>query len=210
MVDEYEVMPERQARLRDVLAHRQPGLTLVLENLYDPHNVAAILRSSDAVGVLDINLLYYIEQFPDFERHGKQSSAGARKWIGRPQYTTVPDCYGALRAKGYKIYAAALDVNGRDLYDLDLTGNVALAFGNERRGLSPEAIAQADGCFQIPMVGMVQSLNVSVAVAVSLYEAFRQRKKAGLYDKPALAEAELERLYAEWTMKRTRKRDKDE
>ena len=91
MVDEYEVFPEREARLREVLAHRQPGLTLVLENLYDPHNVAAILRSSDAVGVMAINLVYYIEQFPDFSRYGKQSSAGARKWIDRPEYTSVAD-----------------------------------------------------------------------------------------------------------------------
>lgn len=190
--------PARAARVERTLAQRQPTLTAIMENVYDPHNVAAIMRSADAVGIMDVHLLYYIEQFPDFEKKGKQSSAGTKKWVNLPQHGAVAECFGALRQRGFKILVSKLDDEAVSLYDLDLTGPVALLLGNENRGASEEAAAAADGTYYIPMMGMVQSLNVSVAAAVSFYEALRQRRAAGLYDKPQLPSEEAAALRAHW------------
>lgn len=191
----------REQRLREVLHHRQPGLTVVLENIHDPHNVSAILRSADAVGVHEVSLLYNVETFPNLSRWGKRSSAGTRKWIERTKYQTVEACYGALRQRGFTIYASSFSEESKSLLDLDLTGKVAFVMGNESRGISDEAARQADARYIVPMVGMTQSLNVSVAAAVTLYEAYRQRQAAGLYDEPQLPAEEIERLLAAWLKK---------
>ena len=185
----------RREKFEGVARKRQVGLTVVMENIHDPHNVSAVLRSSDAVGVLQVELLYTLEKFP---RVGRKSSSSASKWIKRRLHRTVDDCYQALRADGFRIYATHLTTDAVGLYDLDLTGNVALVFGNEHRGVSEEAAAKADVNFHIPMVGMIQSLNVSVAAAVSLYEAYRQRKIAGMYDRPTLSQESLVSLLGEW------------
>ncbi len=187
---------ERRAeKFRHVLSLRQPDLTVVLENIHDPHNVSAILRSCDAVGVLRVELLYNVEKFP---RIGKKSSSSANKWLECRRHTSVSDCYSTLRGEGYRVYATRLGGTSASLYDLDLSRPSALVFGNEHRGVSMEAAEMADGIFHIPMQGMIQSLNVSVAAAVSLYEACRQRLGAGIYGKPALGEKELARFYDDW------------
>jgi tRNA (guanosine-2'-O-)-methyltransferase len=185
-------------KIRSVLRRRQPDLTVVMEDIHDPHNVSAMLRSADAVGVLEVQLLYVRDQLPKL---GKKSSASANKWLRRRNFRTVAECYAALRSEGYTIYATHLGKKSRSLHDLDLTGKVALVFGNEHRGVSEEAARLADGNFQIPQVGMIQSLNVSVACAVSLYEAFRQRLAAGGYRKTALRRGELKALIEEWSRK---------
>jgi len=188
---------ERRAeKLRRALSLRQPDLTVVLENIHDPHNVSAILRSCDAVGVLRVELLYNIEKFP---RIGRKSSSSANKWLDCRRHTSVADCYAALRNEGFRVYATRLGGSAASLYDLELSRPSALVFGNEHRGVSAEAAEMADGNFSIPMVGMIQSLNVSVAAAVSLYEAHRQRLAAGTYRKTALGEDELARLYDDWS-----------
>jgi len=186
----------RMERIRTVLAHRQPDLTLVLENIHDPHNVSAILRSCDAVGVLAVELLYTVEPFP---RIGRKSSSSANKWLERHKHTSVASCYDSLRHRGYRICATRLNDRSVSLYDLDLTGPVALVFGNEHRGVSNEAAEAADVRFHIPMVGMIQSLNVSVAAAVCLYEAFRQRRERGMYADARLSTERLAELAKEWT-----------
>jgi tRNA (guanosine-2'-O-)-methyltransferase len=187
---------ERRAeKLRRALSLRQPDLTVVLENIHDPHNVSAILRSCDAVGVLRVELLYNIEKFP---RIGKKSSSSANKWLDCRRHTSVADCYARLREEGFRVYATRLGEGTTSLYDLDLSRPSALVFGNEHRGVSGEAAEMADCNFHIPMVGMIQSLNVSVAAAVSLYEAHRQRISAGTYGKTALGAEELARLYDDW------------
>ncbi len=190
--------PEREERLRTVIARRQPTLTVVLENIHDPHNVAAILRTADSVGILEVQLVYTYEEFPDLMRYGKKSSAGTRKWLARRHHGSVEDCLGDLAQRGFCVYTSTLERDSRPLYELDLARPVALLFGNEHRGASPEAISGAAGTFHIPMAGMAQSLNVSVAVAVALYEAFRQRRAAGMYDHPQLGEEEREELLREW------------
>lgn len=185
----------RMEKFRRVLALRQPDLTVVMENIHDPHNVSAVLRSCDAVGVLGVNLLYTVESFP---RIGRKSSSSASKWIERRKFTSVDECYGTLRAEGYRIHATRLTNHASSLYDLDLTRPVALVFGNEHRGVSEEAGEKADGNFHVPMMGMIQSLNVSVAAAVSLYEALRQRVGLGRYGTASLSAEVLERTFDEW------------
>ena len=185
----------RSERMKAVLARRQPDLTVVLENIHDPHNVSAILRSCDAVGVMQVELLYTIEKFP---RIGRKSSSSANKWLDRRKHTSVAECFATLRAEGFAIYATHLGADARPLYDLDLLKKVALVFGNEHRGVSEEAARLADENFQIPMMGMIQSLNVSVACAVSLYEALRQRLAHGDMGNQKLSRQELHTLYNDW------------
>lgn len=185
----------RMEKIRKVLARRQPGLTVVMENIHDPHNVSAVFRTCDAVGVKKVELLYTLEKFP---RIGRKSSSSANKWLEHRRHTSVTDCFRTLREEGFRIYATHLGSDSRSLYDLDLTQKVALVFGNEHRGVSEEAAASADANFQIPMVGMIQSLNVSVAAAVSLYEALRQRLACGALSRSSLSPEELDALYEDW------------
>jgi tRNA (guanosine-2'-O-)-methyltransferase len=188
----------RIARLRSALEHRQPDLHLVLENVHDPHNVSAVLRTCDAVGVGTVHLVYTYEKFP---RIGRTSSASAYKWTNLVRHESIEACYAALRQEGVRIYATDLTERAVDLYELELATPVAIVFGNEHRGVSEEASRLADGNLRIPMVGLIQSLNISVACAVTLYEAMRQRSVAGRYDKPALPAETIEAALAEWAAK---------
>jgi tRNA (guanosine-2'-O-)-methyltransferase len=188
----------RLAKLESVIRHRQPDLTVVMENVHDPHNVSAILRSCDAAGVMEVQLVYTNEQFPKL---GKKSSASAKKWVEHRRFESVESCYKKLRKEGYTIYATHLGSGTMPLYELDLTKKVALAFGNEHRGVSDDAAGLADGNFMIPMFGMIQSLNVSVACAVTLFEAVRQRMQAGTYDASAFDDKEVKKLVKQWAMK---------
>src|SRR5829696_2325308 len=187
----------RQARIRTALNRRQPDLTVVLENVHDPHNVSAILRSCDAVGVLRAHAVYTIEEPPAGE-FARQTSASAAKWVEVKRHDGIAACYEQLHSEGFVILATMLGPESQSLFDWDLTRPVALVFGNEMRGVSEEARSLADGAVEIPMAGMVQSLNVSVACAVSLYEAFRQRTAAGDYDAPKLTAHALQLLEDDW------------
>jgi tRNA (guanosine-2'-O-)-methyltransferase len=188
----------RLAKLESVIRHRQPDLTVVLENIHDPHNVSAILRSCDAAGVMEVQLVYTEEEFP---RLGKKSSASAKKWVENRKFERLSDCYGKLHDEGYLIFATHLGKRSTPLYELDLTRKVALAFGNEHRGVSEEASKLADDNFVIPMFGMIQSLNVSVACAVTLFEAVRQRILAGNYSASTFDENNVRKLLKQWAMK---------
>lgn len=188
--------PERIEKVEKVLNHRQSDLTIVLENLYDPHNVSAVYRSCDAVGIFDIYLVYDGTQA--FPKLGAKSSASARKWVNTQKFNTIKACYKDLRSQGKKIYTTHMSEKAGSLYSLDLTQPTALVFGNEQRGVSEEALKQADGNFLIPQVGMLQSLNISVACAVSVFEAFRQRLEAGFYDKPQLSQEIMDTHMEKW------------
>jgi tRNA (guanosine-2'-O-)-methyltransferase len=186
----------RKERIEQVLNRRQPDLTVVLENVHDPHNASAVLRSCDAVGVLKVSLVYTFETPPD--SFARTTSGSAAKWIDVERYDSILACYSALHDAGFAIYATALDGQARDLFDIDFTLPSAIVFGNEVRGLSEEAIELADGTIQIPMMGMVQSLNISVACAVTLYEAMRQRIAAGKYDDSMIGGEIRSRLKDDW------------
>ena len=185
----------RRERFTRVLEQRLPDLTIVIENVHDPHNVSAILRTCDAVGAMRAELLYTLEPFPKI---GKKSSSSASKWIDRRKHTSVQECYSTLRGEGFRILATRLDAAAVSLYDCDLTIPVALVLGNEHRGVSDEAAAEADGLISIPMRGMIESLNVSVAAAVCLYEAYRQRRARGILNTSAFPPARLAALLEEW------------
>jgi tRNA (guanosine-2'-O-)-methyltransferase len=189
------VSERRLARMTGVLARRQPDLTVVLENVHDPHNISAVLRSCDAVGIGTVHLVYTCEERPKLSR---VSSASAVKWLRIVDHPSIPDCYAALRREDFRIYATHLGEASLDLYELDLTQPTALVFGNEHRGASDEAVKLADADVIIPMMGMVQSLNISVACAVALYEALRQRRLAGAYDAARLSQAELGARLTRW------------
>jgi len=185
----------RIEKIRSVLSRRQPDLTVVLENVHDPHNVSAVFRSCDAVGVLRVELLYTQEKFP---RIGRKSSSSANKWLDRRRHTSVGACYDALHGEGFSIYATRLASSSVSLYDLDLTKPTAFVFGNEHRGVSEEAAVNADATLQVPMMGMIESLNISVAAAVCLYEALRQRLARRPAGGAALTEEQLATLFHEW------------
>ena len=189
---------ERTARLTAVLQKRQPGLTLVLENVFDPHNIAAVMRTADAVGVQDIFILN--SKIPSHDKWSAKTSSSAAKWLTVHQYDNTAACYEAVRKQAKKIYTTHLAKDAVDLHEMNLAEDVALVFGNEHSGVTEEAIALADGNFIIPQVGIIQSLNISVACAVTLYEAFRQRKIAGLYDNMQLGSSQHADLKEHWGM----------
>lgn len=185
----------------EVLERRQPDLTVVLENVHDPHNVSAVLRTCDAVGIATVHLVYTVEERPELSRG---VSGSALRWLDIVDHESIADCYQALREQGFTIYATHLDENRIELFDLDLTAPTALVFGNEQRGVSAEAVEGADATMIIPMMGMVQSLNISVACAVSLYEAMRQRRAAGLYRQPRLTSSEIDGRLTKWLRRERR------
>jgi tRNA (guanosine-2'-O-)-methyltransferase len=187
----------RVARLESALRHRQPDLAVVLENVHDLHNVSAVMRTCDAVGIQTLHLIYTYEMPPE-NFIARRVSAGTAKWLDLEQWDSVQGCYESLRAAGLQVLAAALSETANSIFDQDFTQPVAVVFGNEMRGLSDEAIAGADREIAIPMVGMVQSLNISVSCAVTLYEAHRQRLAAGAYDAPRLTQAEIEHRLSDW------------
>jgi tRNA (guanosine-2'-O-)-methyltransferase len=188
--------PERRERLLSVLNKRQAGLTVVLENVQDPHNISAVMRTCDAVGIQEIYVLN--NKIPKHKKWGAKSSSSAAKWLTIHQFTDVDECVAAVRQKYDKIYTTHLATDAVSLYEIDFTGSVALVFGNEHGGLSEEIIAKADGNVIIPQVGIIRSLNISVACAVSIYEALRQRTIAGHYDKKNLPDEQFNTLLNQW------------
>lgn len=188
--------PERNNRLTSVLNKRQTNITVVLENVFDPHNISAVMRTCDAVGVQEIYILN--SDIPPHKKWGARSSSSAAKWLTVHQFTDVQSCFKALREKYDKIFLTHLNEEAVDLYRLDLTENVALVFGNEHSGVSDELKNLCDGNFIIPQVGIIKSLNISVACAVTLYEAFRQKSLAGHYNQPSLDQQTLQTLRTAW------------
>ena len=168
-----DITEQRAEKFRRVLDKRQRSLTVVLENIHDPHNISAILRSCDAVGVFDVFVIHTAE-FRS-RKLGRKSSASAKKWVNVFYYDTVEECFAELRNRGLEIWVTHLSKDAKNLYEMDMTKPIALVFGNEKDGVTQKAVDLADGNFLIPMAGMIQSLNVSVACAVTLYEAYRQR-----------------------------------
>lgn len=191
--------PERKHKLISVLNKRQSNLTVVLENVFDPHNVSAVMRTCDSVGIQD---MYTINtRVAPVREWGFKSSSSARKWVTMHQYTDVQECFAALRKQYDKIYTTHLADDSMGLYDIDFTQSIALVFGNESFGVSDEVRALADGNFVIPQVGIIQSLNISVACAVTIYEAYRQKKAAGQYAEVSLLPQKRRELLKEWGFK---------
>ena len=188
--------PEREERILQVLDKRQHTITIVLENVFDPHNISAVMRTCDAVGVQELYVLN--TRIPPHKKWGAKSSSSAADWLTIHQYTDAAACFAELRKKYDRILTTHLSSDASSLYELDLTTRIALVFGNEHSGVSEEIRALSDGNFLIPQVGIIKSLNISVACAVTLYEAFRQRKAAGQYDQRNLPEPQFNELLKKW------------
>ncbi len=189
--------PERTQRLTSVLDKRQGDITVVLENVFDPHNISAVMRTADAVGLQDIYILN--TKIPPHKKWGAKSSSSAAKWLSIHQYDNAEECFSLLRKNYSTILTTHLSSDAVSLHAIDLTKSIALVFGNEHSGVSEEIRALADGNFIIPQVGIIQSLNISVACAVTLYEAFRQKSKAGQYNQRSLENVRYEGLLKEWS-----------
>lgn len=188
--------PERYKRLTNVLQHRQPDLTVVLENVFDPHNISAVMRTCDAVGIQDVYILN--NRMPPHKKWGYRSSSTAAEWLTIHQYTDAEKCFADVRQKFQHIYCSFLGQSSRNLYTLDLTQSIALVFGNETFGVNEDIRRLCDGDFIIPQVGVIKSLNISVACAVTLYEAFRQKNLEGHYEQQRMSQAQWSEVHKAW------------
>jgi len=196
------VTPERFQRLKQVLAARQPDLTVLMENVHKSHNIAAVIRTCDAVGVYEAHAVSDEGQIP---RH-HVISGGTRKYVRLRMHGDIGNACHQLKANGHQILAAHLSASARDYREFDYTLPTALLLGSELWGVTGSAAEVADHHVVIPMKGVVTSLNVSVAAALLLYEASRQREAAGLYSDRRLDPVIFERTLFEWAHPRIAKR----
>jgi tRNA (guanosine-2'-O-)-methyltransferase len=196
-----KVTEERMHKMIEVLKKRQADLRVVLEEIHNPRNISAIVRTCDSVGVQYVHVIYTglkpLVLDPNI-------SKGAQQWISMIIHTSTEECLSELKSLGFLIYCTHIDVTARDFTEVDYTRPVAIVFGNEQHGVSETALRFADERIVIPQMGFSQSLNVSASVAVILYEALKQRRSAGMYDKPRLDEAEQRQLLNEWLERESR------
>jgi tRNA (guanosine-2'-O-)-methyltransferase len=187
--------PKRFHRVRAVLDRRQPDLTVLMEDVQVPRNLAAILRSCDAIGVLEAHAVWPGGRL----KISRPASGGNRKWLPVHKHRTLAAALDHLKNRGLRVLAAHPTTDAVPFREMDFTLPTALLLGNEDDGLTPAALAGADAVVTIPMEGMGTSLNVSVAAALLLFEAQRQRRAAGFYDAPRLDPETYARLLFEWT-----------
>ncbi|MDX5334361.1 MAG: tRNA (guanosine(18)-2'-O)-methyltransferase TrmH [Gammaproteobacteria bacterium] len=186
--------PDRVRKLRETLARRQPDLTVLMAGVHKPHNLAAVLRTCDAVGVLDAHAVTE----PEVLSRNPNAGAGSRRWVKVRRHDDTAGALAALRARGFRLVAAHPDPAACDFRAIDYTRPTALVLGAELQGLDAATLAACDETIVIPMLGMVQSLNVSVSAALVLYEAQRQRLAAGLYDRCRIDDATFNTRLLEW------------
>jgi tRNA (guanosine-2'-O-)-methyltransferase len=187
--------PERFSKLRRVLARRQPDLTVLADGVRKPHNVSAILRTCDAVGIYR---LHASAEGGELRRHHNMAG-GAKRWVELEIHASTAAGLEALRHDGWRIAVAhAAGSGARDFRSIDYTQRLAIVLGAELSGPSAATLEQADIAIEVPMQGMAESLNVSVAAAVILFEAQRQREAAGLYDESRLTPEAFDRTLFEW------------
>lgn len=185
---------ERLAKIDRVLGLRQPTLTVLLEEVHKPHNVSAILRSCDAVGVQQVHAIVPRGGMPTYNA----TSGSAEKWVPLQLHTEVLPTIAHLQAQGFQVLATHLSQRAVDYRAVDYTRPTCVLLGAEKWGVSQAAADAVDANIIIPMQGMVQSLNVSVAAATILFEAQRQRLQAGMYDQRQIPDVEYQRLRFEW------------
>ena len=197
------VNAERFRKLQEVLSRRQPDLTVLMERVHKSHNLSAILRNCDAAGVLQAHAIPPKDGL-DIHAH---TSAGTSKWVKIVRHRTVQAATEQLRSEGFQILAAHPGGGeAADYRDVDFTAPTVIMVGPELLGLTDDALAMADQLVEIPMLGMASSLNVSVATALLLFEAARQRTSAGMYEKSRLPPEEFERILFEWAYPRVSRR----
>ena len=174
--------PERLAIIKASLDSRQTDLTVVMENVRKPHNLAAVARTLEAVGGLEIHAITELTSI----RLTQMSAGGTKKWVKVSKHPNTGQGLKYLKQQGFQIVATSLCENSKDYRDVDYTKPTAIMVGEELEGISEQALQMADVNINIPMIGMVQSLNVSVASALVLYEAYHQRMTDGMYERRSL------------------------
>ncbi len=186
---------QRFARIREMLAARQHDLTVCMEQVHKPHNVSAVIRTADAVGVHEVHAVWPSSRM----RTMASAAAGSNSWVQVKTHPTIADAVHQLKDQGMQILATHLSDKAVDFREIDYTRPTCILMGQEKTGITQQALALADQDIIIPMIGMVQSLNVSVASALILYEAQRQRQNAGMYSRSesTLDYAEQQRLLFE-------------
>jgi len=185
--------PERLQRINNMLDHRQPDLTVCMEGVHKTHNLAAVVRTADAIGISDVHAVWKNERM----RVSGGSAAGSQNWIDVHNYDNTVDAISVLKKQNMQVLVTNLSDTAVDFREIDYTKPTAIILGQEKFGASKQALALADQDIVIPMVGMVQSLNVSVACSVVLYEAQRQRQLAGLYNTPRIDQQRRQRFLFE-------------
>lgn len=186
--------PERIARLREVLDKRQPDLTVVTDFVHKQRNLSAIVRNCDAVGIQSMHAVIGDEDYKAF----RGTAMGSHQWVDVERHKDAAAALDRLKADGYQLVAAHHDERSVDYRAVDYTLPTAVLFGAERRGVSNVALARTDYRISVPMVGMVESFNVSVAAGIVLAEAQRQRDAAGMYAQRRLEQDVWNRLFFEW------------
>jgi len=181
--------------VRNVLSHRQPDLRVVLEDINNTHNASAVARTCDAAGILYIDIIYSRpEPFPINE----SISTRAEKWLHFNHYSSTKECLASLKKQNFKIASTHLSPDAVAYNSIDYTQPIALVFGNESEGVSDQALNLSDYIIQIPMFGMVQSLNLSVSAGIILYEACQQRIEKGWYDKSRISDKTFKKFWDDW------------
>lgn len=186
--------PERYQKLRQTLDRRQPDLTLLTEQIHKPRNIAALVRTGDAVGVHEMHMVWP----HDKHRAYRGTAMGSDRWVDIIRHESMEEGIDQLQGQGHKVYAAHFSDRALDFRDVDYTVPCAILMGNEKKGVSDLAASKVDEHITIPMLGMVESFNVSVAAAIILAEAQRQRAQAGLYNEVRLDEETYRQTFFRW------------
>ena len=189
---------KRYKRLTAVLDKRQPDLTVIMDNVNKTHNLAAIIRSCDAVGVLEAHAVSAHQNITMRQK----AASGSSKWVKLNLHKDLSDAVKQLKQSGHQVVAVHVDQQTVDFRDLDYTRPTALLVGEELEGLSKAAIDLADQTVQISMQGMVESLNVSVATALILYQAMSQREQADMYNQCRISKSDYDKILFEWAYPR--------
>ena len=187
--------PERFHKLQAILKRRQLDLTVLMDNVHKPHNLSAIMRSGDAVGVHTIHAITRER----FLKTVKDVTQGTGKWVNVEIHPNLDEAVSHLKNNKMQILAAHLSDTATDFREIDYTQPTAVMLGTELHGVSEQGLELADKHVVIPMLGMIDSLNVSVAAAMILFEAQRQRLQAGMYDKQQLPDEEYRKILFEWS-----------
>ncbi len=186
--------PERFQRITSILNQRQPDLTVITDYVHKGRNLSAIVRTADAVGVSDVHCVIGDKDYRSF----RGTALGSHRWVNVERYRQINEPVNALKAQGFQVVVAHLSSEAVDFHDIDYTKPTAILMGAEKEGVSNEAAELADAHITIPMVGMVESYNVSVAAGIILTEAQRQRQQAGMYDQRRIDQVTFDKLFFEW------------
>ncbi len=191
------ILPRRFERIKNVLNCRMKNLTVLVEAVNKPHNLSAILRTCDAAGVFEANFISEKDKVKTFN----STAQGSQKWVKLNNHETTISAVSELKKKGFKLYGTTLNEMSTDYRNFDYSENTCFVLGAEKWGLSDQLISKVDESIFIPMSGMVQSLNVSVAASILLFEAIRQRESKSLLPLKGegLSAEEYEKTLFEWS-----------